>query len=78
MQEFLKNPWGPEFSWGRAGLKPVDVFTAGPASEKQMRHSREIRAKVIGGVELMLGRHQHELGILSTPHLAWSGEVGFA
>lgn len=37
---------------GTAGLKPVDVFTAGPASEKQMRHSREIKVRVIGGLEL--------------------------
>lgn len=55
---------------GTARLKPVDVFTAGPASEKQTRHSREIKARVIGGGELNLGKHQHELGILSTPHLA--------
>lgn len=58
---------------GTAGLKPVDVFTAGPASEKPMRHSREIKARVIGGVELTLGRLQHELWTLSTPHLAWNG-----
>lgn len=38
-----------------------------------MRHSREIKARVIGGVELTLGRLQHELWTLSTPHLAWNG-----
>lgn len=53
---FKKNPWGRDSSLGIAGLKPVDVFTAGPASEKQMRHSREIKARVIGRVELILGR----------------------
>lgn len=53
-----KNPWGHDFSLGTAGLKPVDVFTAGPASEKQRRHSREIKARVIGRVELTSGRHQ--------------------
>lgn len=63
---------------GTAGLKPVDVFTAGPASEKQMRLGREIKARVIGRVELTLGRHQQELGTFSTPHFAWSGWVGFA
>lgn len=63
---------------GTAALKPVDVFTAGPASEKQNEASRGIKARVIGGVELTLGRHQHELGIVSTPHRAWSGGVGVA
>lgn len=63
---------------GTAGLKPVDVFIAGPASEKQMRHRREIKARVIGGIELTLGRLQQELGTLSTPHFAWSGGVGVA
>lgn len=34
------------------------------ASEEQIRHSREVKARVIGGVELTLGRHL-QAGLLS-------------
>lgn len=34
------------------------------ASEEQIRHSREVKARVIGGVELTLGRHLRA-GLLS-------------
>lgn len=52
------------------------------ASEKQISHSREVKARVMGGVELTLGRHLQagllkELRICSNSDtLAWGGGVG--
>lgn len=45
------------FPWEQQVCSQWILSRLGHSSEKQDRHSQEVKARVIGGVELTLGRH---------------------